>query len=96
MQLFCAQTASAPRPILFNIMPKKSDNLIADSLFRILGNQHVGVSGTLQAGTDAVRQILHQKAGIDLGSSIIVDRAGLLRHHLISPITMMRTLQYII
>ncbi|MDK7864420.1 D-alanyl-D-alanine carboxypeptidase, partial [Staphylococcus epidermidis] len=43
----------------------------------------------------AVRQILRQQAGIDLGNTIAVDGSGLSRHNLISPATMMQVLQYI-
>ncbi|VTP80528.1 D-alanyl-D-alanine carboxypeptidase dacB precursor [Leclercia adecarboxylata] len=45
--------------------------------------------------SDAVRQILRQQAGIDLGNTIAVDGSGLSRHNLISPATMMQVLQYI-
>ncbi|MCK8414386.1 D-alanyl-D-alanine carboxypeptidase/D-alanyl-D-alanine-endopeptidase, partial [Erwinia amylovora] len=45
--------------------------------------------------SDAVRQILRQKANIDLGTSIQVDGSGLSRHDLITPATMMQVLQYI-
>lgn len=42
-----------------------------------------------------MRQILRQKAGVDLGNTIIVDGSGLSRHNLIAPATMMQVLQYI-
>lgn len=48
-----------------------------------------------RAGSDAVRQILRQQAGIDLGNTIIADGSGLSRHNLIAPATMMQVLQYI-
>ncbi|SUH99672.1 penicillin-binding protein [Salmonella enterica subsp. enterica serovar Typhimurium] len=44
---------------------------------------------------DAVRQILRQQAGIDIGNTIIADGSGLSRHNLIAPATMMQVLQYI-
>ncbi len=52
-------------------------------------------TGTWRAGSDAVRQILRQQAGIDLGNTIIADGSGLSRHNLIAPATMMQVLQYI-
>jgi serine-type D-Ala-D-Ala carboxypeptidase/endopeptidase (penicillin-binding protein 4) len=76
-------------------MLKKSDNMIADTVFRTIGHQRFGVPGTWRAGSDAVRQILRQKAGVDLGNSIQVDGSGLSRHDLLSPATMMQVLQYI-
>ncbi len=46
-------------------------------------------------GRDAVRQILRQQAGVDIGNTIIADGSGLSRHNLIAPATMMQVLQYI-
>ncbi|CNK36790.1 D-alanyl-D-alanine carboxypeptidase [Yersinia mollaretii] len=90
-----AQTQSVPLHDLLKIMLKKSDNMIADTVFRTIGHQRFGVPGTWRAGADAVRQVLRQKAGVDLGNSIVVDGSGLSRHNLISPATMMQALQYI-
>ncbi len=39
--------------------------------------------------------MLRQKAGIDLGNTIIADGSGLSRHNLLAPATMMQALQYI-
>lgn len=90
-----AQTQSAPLHALLRIMLKKSDNMIADTVFRTIGHNYFGVPGTWRAGSDAVRQILRKKAGINLGNSVVVDGSGLSRHNLISPATMMEVLQYI-
>ncbi len=90
-----AETQSAPLHDLLKIMLKKSDNMIADTVFRTIGHERFGVPGTWRAGSDAVRQILRQKANVDLGNSIQVDGSGLSRHDLISPATMMQALQYI-
>lgn len=90
-----AQSSSARLHDLLHIMLKKSDNMIADTVFRMVGHERFKVPGTWRAGADAVRQILRQQAGIDLGNSIQVDGSGLSRHDLISPATMMQVLQYI-
>lgn len=90
-----ASKASPPLKDLLKIMLKKSDNMIADTVFRTIGHQHFGVPGTWRSGADAVRQLLRQKAGIDLGNSIVVDGSGLSRHNLIAPATMLQVLQYI-
>ncbi|MEX0492410.1 serine-type D-Ala-D-Ala carboxypeptidase [Raoultella terrigena] len=90
-----ASTQSAPLRDLLRIMLKKSDNMIADTVFRTIGHARLGVPGTWRAGSDAVRQILRQQAGIDLGNTIIADGSGLSRHNLIAPATMMQVLQYI-
>ncbi|GAA3586902.1 serine-type D-Ala-D-Ala carboxypeptidase [Gibbsiella greigii] len=90
-----AQTQSAPLHDLLKIMLKKSDNMIADTVFRTIGHERFGVPGTWRAGSDAVRQVLRQKAGVDLGNNIVVDGSGLSRHNLLTPATMMQALQYI-
>ncbi|WP_447872384.1 serine-type D-Ala-D-Ala carboxypeptidase [Serratia fonticola] len=90
-----AQTQSAPLHDLLKIMLKKSDNMIADTVFRTIGHERFGVPGTWRAGADAVRQVLRQKAGVELGNSIVVDGSGLSRHNLLAPATMMQALQYI-
>ncbi len=76
-------------------MLKKSDNMIADTVFRMIGHARFNVPGTWRAGSDAVRQILRQQAGVDIGNTIIADGSGLSRHNLIAPATMMQVLQYI-
>ncbi|WP_297205391.1 serine-type D-Ala-D-Ala carboxypeptidase [uncultured Pluralibacter sp.] len=90
-----ASTQSAPLHDLLRIMLKKSDNMIADTVFRTIGHARFGVPGTWRAGSDAVRQILRQQASVDLGNTIIADGSGLSRHNLIAPATMMQVLQYI-
>jgi D-alanyl-D-alanine carboxypeptidase/D-alanyl-D-alanine-endopeptidase (penicillin-binding protein 4) len=90
-----ASKQSAPLHDLLKIMLKKSDNMIADTVFRTIGHARFGVPGTWRAGSDAVRQILRQQAGVDFGNTIIADGSGLSRHNLIAPATMMQVLQYI-
>lgn len=90
-----ASSQSAPLIELLREMLKHSDNMIADTLFRILGNKYFDVPGTWRSGGDAVRQILRKKAGIDLGNSVIADGSGLSRNNLISADSMMEILQYI-
>jgi len=90
-----ASKQSAPLHDLLKIMLKKSDNMIADTVFRTIGHARFNVPGTWRAGSDAVRQILRQQANIDLGNTIVADGSGLSRHNLIAPATMMQVLQYI-
>ena len=90
-----ASKQSAPLHDLLKIMLKKSDNMIADTVFRMIGHVRFNVPGTWRAGSDAVRQILRQQAGVDIGNTIIADGSGLSRHNLIAPATMMQVLQYI-
>ena len=90
-----ASKQSAPLHDLLKIMLKKSDNMIADTVFRMIGHARFNVPGTWRAGSDAARQILRQQAGVDIGNTIIADGSGLSRHNLIAPATMMQVLQYI-
>ncbi|MGL4860791.1 MAG: serine-type D-Ala-D-Ala carboxypeptidase [Enterobacteriaceae bacterium] len=90
-----AQTQSAPLPDLLRTMLKKSDNMIADTLFRTIAREKFKIPGTWGAGAKAVRLILQQKAGINLGNSVIVDGSGLSRYNLIPAATMVQVLQYI-
>ena len=87
-----ASKQSAPLHDLLKIMLKKSDNMIADTVFRMIGHARFNVPGTWRAGSDAVRQILRQQAGVDIGNTIIADGSGLSRHNLIAPATMMQAL----
>lgn len=87
-----ASKQSAPLHDLLKIMLKKSDNMIADTVFRMIGHARFNVPGTWRAGSDAVRQILRQQAGVDIGNTIIADGSGLSRHNLIAPATMMQVL----
>ena len=72
-----ASKQSAPLHDLLKIMLKKSDNMIADTVFRMIGHARFNVPGTWRAGSDAVRQILRQQAGVDIGNTIIADGSGL-------------------
>ncbi|RZN45855.1 serine-type D-Ala-D-Ala carboxypeptidase [Escherichia sp. E13S3] len=90
-----ASKQSAPLHDLLKIMLKKSDNMIADTVFRMIGHARFNVPGTWRAGSDAVRQILRKQADVDIGNTIIADGSGLSRHNLIAPATMMQVLQYI-
>lgn len=90
-----ARKSSAPLRSLLRVMLKKSDNMIADTIFRTIGHQYFGVQGSWRTGADAVRQILRKEAAIDLQNSVIVDGSGLSRHDLISAKIMMQILQYI-
>ncbi|ABF14301.1 serine-type D-Ala-D-Ala carboxypeptidase [Candidatus Palibaumannia cicadellinicola] len=89
------QSSSAPLHNLLHIMLKKSDNLIADTVFRIIGHEFFQAPSNWSTSSDAVRKIIQQQTGINLGNTIQVDGSGLSRHNLISPAIMMRILQYI-
>ena len=89
-----AHVPSAPLKKLLDRMLKKSDNLIADSLSRALGHYYLNRAASYAAGADAVRGILKNKAGIDLGSALLADGSGLSAHNLITAKQMLQVLDY--
>jgi len=74
---------SAPLTALINTMLLTSDNLIADSLLKRLGQQIYGAPGTFTKGSAAMTLILSQ-LGIDMSDANIVDGSGLSRYNLLS------------
>ncbi|TGZ98734.1 serine-type D-Ala-D-Ala carboxypeptidase [Rodentibacter pneumotropicus] len=88
-----AQHFSKPLPDLLKKMMKKSDNQIADSLFRVIAYHYYKRPASFQLGTLAVKSVL-QKQGIKFGNSILADGSGLSRHNLVAPKTMLSVLEY--
>lgn len=72
-----AEVASPPLRELLQFMVQRSDNHIADTLFRHLGQQLVGDAGWEQAGVAIVD--LLADAGIDPTGLVLVDGSGLSR-----------------
>lgn len=89
-----AKHLSKPLPDLLKKMMKKSDNQIADSLFRAVAFNYYKRPASFQLGTLAIKSIL-QKQGIRFGNSILADGSGLSRHNLVAPKTMLSVLEYI-
>ncbi|ABZ76616.1 D-alanyl-D-alanine carboxypeptidase/D-alanyl-D-alanine-endopeptidase [Shewanella halifaxensis HAW-EB4] len=81
--ILLAEHQSKPLSELTDIMLLKSDNLIADSLLKRLGQYIYGVPGTFINGSAAMKQILTEQ-GVDLSSANIVDGSGLSRYNLLS------------
>ncbi|MDY4281248.1 MAG: serine-type D-Ala-D-Ala carboxypeptidase [[Pasteurella] mairii] len=90
-----ARHLSKPLPELLHKMMKKSDNQIADALFRTVAYQYYKRPASFQLGVLAMKQILQSKVGIRFGNSIIADGSGLSRHNLMSPQIMLQVLEYI-
>ncbi|MDH2927199.1 serine-type D-Ala-D-Ala carboxypeptidase [Lonepinella koalarum] len=90
-----AQHFSKSLPDLLKKMMKKSDNQIADALFRTIAYQYYKRPATFQLGAMALKNILAKQAGIKFGNSIVADGSGLSRHNLIAPETMLQALEYI-
>lgn len=79
---------------LLHLMLKKSDNLIADSLFKTLGGAYYKRPGNFRNGAMALKHILEDH-GIELQNSHISDGSGLSRHNLISAKALMSVFQYV-
>ncbi|AXX58905.1 serine-type D-Ala-D-Ala carboxypeptidase [Vibrio vulnificus] len=90
-----ASHSSATLPELLDTMLKDSDNLIADNLTKAIGARFYLQPGSFANGTEAVKQILYSKAGIDLSRAQLADGSGLSRNNRINPMDMMSILKYI-
>lgn len=78
-----ASHSSVTLPGLLETMLLKSDNLIADSLFKQLGKSYYRTQGSFTNGAAAMRRILTD-LGIDLVNANIVDGSGLSRYNLLN------------
>lgn len=78
-----ASHASPTLKALSQRILEDSDNLYTDSLLRTLGGRHFKQPGSFANGTQAVREILSQEAGIDLGPTWLADGSGLSAHNLL-------------
>ncbi|TCP93507.1 D-alanyl-D-alanine carboxypeptidase/D-alanyl-D-alanine-endopeptidase (penicillin-binding protein 4) [Cricetibacter osteomyelitidis] len=90
-----AEHYSQPLQTLLKKMMKKSDNQIADALFRTVAYHHFKRPASFNLGTLAIRQILQSKAGIKFGHAMLIDGSGLSRHNLVSADMMLQALDYI-
>lgn len=88
------QHNSRPLSALITKMLKKSDNLIAGSLFKKLGGTYFNTTGTWQNGSQAVQAIIAPKTGIDFTKVMVRDGAGLSRLDWVSPIMFGKLFQY--
>ncbi len=82
-------------PALIREMVKDSDNLIADNLLKTLGHQTFDQPGSFTNGSEAVKKILEDKAGILLKNAVIVDGSGLSRNNRVSAYQLSQIVSYI-
>lgn len=90
-----AEHFSEPLSSLLKKMMKRSDNQIADALFRVIANRQYNRPASFQLGSYALRNLLKSKANIQFNNSIVADGSGLSRHNQITAKTMLETLEYI-
>ncbi len=90
-----AQHQSTSLNNLLDQMLKRSDNLIADTLTKTLGAKFFVQPGSFTNGTEAIKQIIFAKTGVDIREARLEDGSGLSRNNRISAIKMAEILRYI-
>lgn len=85
---------SKPLQDLIHEMLKKSDNIIAGSLFKKMGELYFNEQGSWINGSKAVTSILSQKANVDTSRINVIDGSGLSRYNQVSPAQMMQVLDF--
>ncbi|MCG3721693.1 serine-type D-Ala-D-Ala carboxypeptidase [Vibrio cincinnatiensis] len=86
---------SEPLPQLLTTMLQDSDNLIADALLKTLGQKFFLQPGSFNNGSEALKQIIFARTGIDLNDAQIVDGSGLSRNNRIRLESMRQILYYL-
>jgi len=86
-----AQHDSKPLSDLVLEMMKKSDNLIANAVFKSIGAAATLHTASWESSGAAVRTIL-QKNGVDTQGMVIVDGSGLSRNNQVSPAQLVQIL----
>jgi len=87
---------SEPLPKLLDTMLKRSDNLIADTLTKTIGQHFYQQPGSFSNGTEAIKQIIFAQTGVSLEEDQFVDGSGLSRNNRIRVSSMMSVLNYIL
>ncbi|MDR3490483.1 MAG: D-alanyl-D-alanine carboxypeptidase/D-alanyl-D-alanine-endopeptidase [Gammaproteobacteria bacterium] len=85
---------SKPLSVLISEMLKMSDNIIAGSLFKKIGQMYTHRPGTWENGGMAVNQILSRQAGVDIWHLNVIDGSGLSRYNQATPRQMLQLLDF--
>jgi len=85
---------SKPLTQLITTMLKKSDNIIAGSLFKKIGQIYTRRPGSWANGGTAVTEILSQQTSMDIMRMNVIDGSGLSRYNQVSPAQMMQVLDF--
>lgn len=89
-----ARHESKPLRELITEMLKKSDNIIAGSIFKKVGEMYTHRPGTWENGGTAVARILSQQAAVDIWRMSLIDGSGLSRYNQVSPAQMLKVLDF--
>jgi D-alanyl-D-alanine carboxypeptidase/D-alanyl-D-alanine-endopeptidase (penicillin-binding protein 4) len=88
-----ARHESKPLKELITNMLKMSDNIIAGSLFKKIGELYTHRQGTWENGGNAVSKILSQK-GVDIWRMNLIDGSGLSRYNQVTPQQLLQVLDF--
>jgi D-alanyl-D-alanine carboxypeptidase/D-alanyl-D-alanine-endopeptidase (penicillin-binding protein 4) len=80
-----AEHLSRPLSLIVQKMMKESDNLYADCLFKKTGQVRYGKVGTWSNASQAVREFLHHRVGLNTSEMVVLDGSGVSRYNLVSP-----------
>lgn len=89
-----AENSSPELGFLIKNMLKKSDNLIADSLLKKLGEKYFSTQGSWKTGRSAVQAILSSKTDIDFRNIVLIDGSGLSRSNIVTPNAFVKLLNF--
>ncbi len=89
-----AAHASKPLTALITEMLKMSDNIIAGSVFKKIGEIFTHRPGSWENGGTAVHDILSKQAGVNTWRSNIIDGSGLSRYNQVTPDQMLQLLDF--
>lgn len=90
-----AEHFSEPLPTLLHKMMKKSDNHIADALFRRSAYAQNRQPVSFSDAATLLRQMLQRKAAINLENTPIADGSGLSHYNLIRAQSLLQALEYL-
>lgn len=80
--------------LLINEMLKMSDNIIAGSLLKKMGEFYARQPGSWENGGDAVKQILNRKAKVNISDLSILDGSGLSPDNRVKASQLMQVLNF--
>ena len=89
-----ARHDSKPLQDLITDMLKMSDNIIAGSIFKKIGEEYYHRPGTWENGATAVEKILAQHTAVDIWRMNLIDGSGLSRYNQVTPAQMLKVLDY--
>jgi D-alanyl-D-alanine carboxypeptidase/D-alanyl-D-alanine-endopeptidase (penicillin-binding protein 4) len=89
-----ARHESKPLKDLITNMLKMSDNVIAGSIFKKIGELYTHRQGTWENGGTSVSKILSQRADLDIWRINLIDGSGLSRYNQVTPNQLLQVLNF--